>query len=532
MDAETWILSIDLGTSGPKVALVRTDGTVAAHEFEPVEVLLLDGGGAEQRPADWWTATTRAARRLMGRGVAAPEEVAAVGVTAQWSGTVAVDAAGQPLGNAVIWMDTRGAPHVERLTDGLLHVEGYAVSKLFRWLRLTGGAPSRSGKDPLAHILYLREERPEVYAAADKLLEPKDYLNLQLTGRAAASFDSIALYWLTDNRDLRKVGYHPTLLRLAGVDRAKLPELGRAVDVLGPLLPGPAEELGLPAGLPVVTGAPDLQSAAVGSGAVRDFEGHLYVGTSSWLTCHVPFKRTSIRHNMATLPSAIPGRYFVANEQECAGACLNFLRDKVLVGQDELSPAPAPGDVYRTFDAMAARAAPGAQKLLFLPWLYGERTPVEDPNVRGGFLNLSLAHGRDHLVRAVFEGVALNSRWLLGAVEGFIQRPFPYLQMIGGGAKSEVWCQIFADVLGRPIRQVADPLLANVRGAAAIAAVGLGRLTFEELAASVRIERLFHPQPENQRLYDDLYRELLTFYRRNRRGFARLNAPNLSKRPP
>src|SRR5215472_13578433 len=218
-----------------------------------------------------------------------------------------------------------------------------------------------------------------------------------------------------------------------------------ATDIPGPLSPGPASALGVPAGIPVVVGTPDLQSAAIGSGATRDYQAHLYVGTSSWLTCHVPFKRTDLMHNMASLPSPIPQRYFVANEQETAGAALTFLRDRILFAGDP------PAGAYAEFDRMAGQSPPGSGGVIFTPWLYGERTPVEDPFVRGGFHNLSLSAGRDDLVRAVFEGVALNARWLLQTVERFTRHLLEPIRFIGGGARSDVWCQIFADVFGRTI---------------------------------------------------------------------------------
>ncbi len=526
-----YVLAIDLGTSGPKVALVGIDGSVLGHEFEPVELLLLPGGGAEQRPGEWWASITTAARRLLGRGLVDRDEIVAVSCTAQWSGTVAAGEDGEPMHNAIIWMDSRGSRYVPQITGGWPRIEGYGARKLLKWLRLTGGIPSRSGKDPIAHILYIRAELPEVYAATHKFLEPKDWLSHKLTGRFAASYDSIALHWLTDNRDLRRVAYDPGLIALAGIDRDKLPELVRAVDVLGPLRPEAASELGLGPGvgrpvraIKVVAGAPDLQSAAIGSGAVGDYQGHLYIGTSSWLTCHVPFKKTDVVRNMTSLPSAIPERYFVANEQETAGACLTFLRDNILVGSDQLSPETPPADVFRVFDAMAEGVPAGSGKLIFLPWLYGERTPVEDSSIRGGFFNLSLDCDRPRLVRSVLEGVAFNSRWLLGAVERFVKRPFASLNMIGGGANSRLWCQIHADVLDREIRQVADPILANVRGAAMLAAVGLGYRGFDDFAAGGQIRETFRPDPTNRRLYDQLFGEFLTFYRRNRRAWSRLNA--------
>jgi xylulokinase len=289
-----------------------------------------------------------------------------------------------------------------------------------------------------------------------------------------------------------------------------------ATAILGPLAPGAARDLRLPAGIPVVAGTPDVQSAAIGSGATRDFQAHLYVGTSSWLTCHVPFKKTDLRHNMATLPSAIPGRYFVANEQETAGAALGFLRDVLSAGG-----APVP---YGELDEMAAASPPGSNGVIFTPWLYGERSPVEDPYVRGGFHNLSLSTRRPDLVRAVFEGVALNARWLLQTVERLARHRLDPIRFIGGGARSAVWCQIFADVLGRTVEQVADPVNANARGAAMLAAVALGELTFDEVPGRVTVTQRYEPEHSTQPLYDARFAEFTGLYRRNRKAYARLNA--------
>jgi xylulokinase len=515
MNTAGYVLAIDLGTSALKVALVSTAGQVVASEQETHQVRLLPGGGAEQDPRHWWDLITRAASRLMAHRAVPAGSVVAVACTAQWSGTVPVDEQGRPIRDAIIWMDSRGAPYVRRITGGAVQIQGYGLVKLARWLRATAGIPARSGKDPIAHILWLKHQEPEIYRRAHAFLEPKDWLNARLTGRLAASFDSIALHWVTDNRHPDRIRYDPALLRLAGIEPSRLPDLLAATDILGPLSPEPAGALGVPAGLPVVVGSPDLQSAAVGSGATRDYQAHLYVGTSSWLTCHVPFKKTSLRHNIASLPSPVPGRYFIADEQETAGAALTFLRDRVLSGGDPLS--------YREFDTMAGRAPPGSHGVIFTPWLYGERTPVEDRFVRGGFHNLSLSASRDDLVRAVFEGVALNTRWLLGAVERFARHRLEPIRFIGGGARSDVWCQIFADVLGRPIDQVADPVNANARGAGLLAAIALGELTFDQVPDRVPVTRSYQPDPAPAGLYDRLFREFTGLYRRNRKAHARLN---------
>lgn len=511
------VLAVDLGTTALKVALVSTDGEVVASEQEECRVALLPGGGAEQDPEDWWALIVKASTRLLHNSAVAPDSVAAVCCTTQWSGTVAVAEGSRAIRPAIIWMDSRGAPQARRISSGPVRVQGYGVDKLARWIRKTGGIPAASGKDSVAHILWLKAHEPHTYRSARLFLEPKDWLNLRLTGRAAASYDSIALHWVTDNRKPDAIHYDRALLRLAGLQRAQLPDLVAATDILGPLLPAPAAELGVPAGVPVIAGTPDVQSAAIGSGATRDFQAHLYVGTSSWLTCHVPYKKTDLLRNMASLPSAIPGRYFVADEQETAGAALTFLRDRLLFAGD------AGSDAYREFDRMAATAPPGSHGVIFTPWLNGERTPVEDSFVRGGFHNLSLSATREDLTRAVLEGVAFNTRWLLGAVEHFTRRRLDPIRFIGGGARSDVWCQILADVLGRRIDQVADPVNANARGAAIVAAVALGELTFDEVPDRIAVARRYEPRPSEGKLYDELFGEFIGLYRRNRKAHARLN---------
>jgi xylulokinase len=447
----------------------------------------------------------------------------ALSCTTQWSGTVPVDKSGRHLMNAMIWMDSRGSPYVKEIIGGFFKVEGYEIRKLWRWLRLTGGAPERSGKGPLGHILYIKRNLPKVYRETYKFLEPKDYVNLRLTGRFAASYDSIALHWLTDNRDISEVVYDDRLIKAATVDRDKFPDLKRAVDILGPIKKEVADELGLNKDVKVVVGTIDVLSAAIGSGAVRDYEAHLYIGTSSWLTCHVPFKKTDIRHNMASLPSAVPDRYFIANEQETAGACLTYLRDNILYHKDELLAEAQLPDVYKIFDRIVEKVPPGSDKVIFTPWLYGERTPVENHRIRAGVFNQSLQTTREHLIRAMFEGVAYNLRWLFGYVEKFAKRRLDPIHMVGGGANSNVWCQIHADVLDRTIRQVKDPILANLRGAAFLASVALKYITFDEIPAVTRIAHTYEPNPGHRKIYDELFKEFLNIYDCNKKICARLN---------
>jgi xylulokinase len=518
------VLAVDLGTGGAKAAFVSVaDGRVTDSATSPTRLLLGPDGAAEQDPDDWWRAITGTVRRLVARGSVPPGAVVAVAVTAQWSGTVPVGADGRHLMNAVIWMDSRGARYARDVTGGPVRLAGYDVRTLRLFVSRAGGLPGRSGKDPTAHIHWIRHERPEIYAATRVFLEPADYLNLRLTGRVCSSYDCIALHWVADIRNVRAVRYDDDLLRISGLSRDQLPELVPSATVVGELLPSVAGEWGLRARTPVVTASGDVPSAVLGSGAVADYAGHLYIGTSSWLSCHVPWKRTDVLHNQTTLPAAVPGRYFVANEQETAGACLSFLADSMLMRPAGRGPNATGEEVYRAFDALAATAPAGAGKVVFTPWLNGERTPVDDHTVRAGFHNLSLAASQADIVRSVYEGVAYNSRWLLDTVERFTRRTMPALAFIGGGAKSAVWAQIHADVLDRPIRQVADPQQANARGAALVACVALGLSEVDDIARRVPIAAEYQPNPGTRGLYDDLYGAFTGLYRRTKSLYRRLN---------
>ncbi|HEY6780709.1 MAG TPA: FGGY-family carbohydrate kinase, partial [Thermoleophilaceae bacterium] len=396
--------------------------------------------------------------------------------------------------------------------------------------------PSLSGRDPLGHILFLKHERPELYARTAVFLEPVDWLGLKLTGRAAATSASATLHWVTDTRDLSRLDYDEGLLRLAGLERAKLPELLPASAPLGKTTVAAAADLGIAADLPVVAGSPDTMSAAVGSGAVDDHAGHLYVGTSSWISCHVPNKRTDPLHSIASLPAALPGRYIVSCEQQTAGASIERLRSALFPTQREragdttsASDADAAAHAtevevgYERLEQLAAAAPPGAGGVIFTPWLNGERTPVDDHLVRGGLFNLSLGTSQEQVARAVFEGVALNARWMARYVDRFGKRTLTPLAFIGGGARSALWCQIMADVLGREIHQIADPVLAGVRGAALLAGLSLGELGRDELHGRAQVAAVYRPDPATVATYDELSTAFVSIYKANKGLYARLN---------
>jgi xylulokinase len=523
MSSEPCFLAVDLGTSGCKTALVTLSGRVLGWEFIEVPMHLPCEGAAEQDPRDWWNAFLLTSRKLISKKLVETDAIQAVCCSTQGEGTVAVDRDGNALMNCILWMDMRGRKNLKQITSGAPELAGYNAAKLMRWINLTGGAPSLTGKDPASHMLLIRDEFPEIYAMTYKFLNVLDYMNLCLTGRFVATPDSILTSWVTDNRDSANVKYSPVLVKNCGIDADKFPEIVPCDSVIGELKESVTESLGLKPGVKVVAGAIDTTSAAIGSGAVRDYEGHLYIGTSSWMATHVPFKKTDLTSSLASVPCAIPGKFLMIIMQTTAGGNLTFLRDKILYHKDELMREQHVPDVYRIMDRIAERVPAGSNGVIYAPWLYGERSPVEDSTVRASIFNLSLENSREDIIRAVLEGVALNTRWMLNPAEKFLGRRIEALNFVGGGAKSQVWCQIFADVMNLTIRQVKDPIEVNAKGAAFIAAEALGMLKFDELPERVEIENVFTPNPANRSVYDRIFAEFVKYYSQTKEIYKRLN---------
>lgn len=518
---DRFVLAVDLGTGGPKVGLASLTGRVAWQDHLPVATTWIDRGGAVQDAKEWWRLIAGATRRAVAEAPGAAANVVAVCITGQWASTVPVDAAGHPVAECLMWMDTRGGRHTRDVVGGA--VLGYKPSAAWRWLRRAGVPPSTAGDDSFGHMLYFERERPEVADAARWYLEPVDYLAMRFCGVASACPASITAAWLTDNRRPDRCAYDPVLLRRSGIDAAKLPPLRPTGTVVGPLLPEVAAELGLPARAVVVTGVTDLHSAALGAGAVGDYEAHLAISTTSWISCPVPRKKTDAFHALATVPGVTPDRYLVVDNQDNAGRCFEWFRDAVAAPADGLVAAGAGAVGYGDLVDLAAKVPAGSGDVIFLPWLTGERSPISDRHARASYLNLGLGTTRAHLARAVLEGVAYNSRWLLGAVERFAGRRLEPIRLIGGGAQSDLWCQILADVLDRRVERVAEPLHAQLRGAALLAGIALGEVRAGELRALVPVDATFAPDPAHREIYDRLFAEFAKAYKAQRGMFARLN---------
>ncbi|MEI8082362.1 MAG: FGGY-family carbohydrate kinase [Actinomycetes bacterium] len=514
------VLAIDVGTTGLKCAYVALTGAVVDSAQRRLPTTRHAQDSAVQNPDDWWSAALSTAGEMAQRAAVPPHQIIAVVCTGQWGSTVPVDAGGAAAGEAMMWLDYRGRELSGAQLGGRLALEGYRPRVAFEWIRRAGGGPSPEGNDPLGHRLWIQHRDPDLYARTAHFVEPVDYLNARLTGTVAATQATMTLSWLTDNRTLDVTSYDPILVKLAGVDAKRLPRLLPTRSVIGTVLSTVADDLGVRAGTPVVAGLPDLHAAAIGSGACKDFQGHIALSTSAWTGAHTPSKRTSLKYQMATVPAGLPGRYVLANNHDSAGSAMQWLQERLVSPDDGLGTGQP---TLPELDQVAAKAAPGAGGVMFVPWLQGERTPVADTAMRASFLNMGLNTDRGDLVRAVLEGVAHQMRWITESSEKVLRHPLTDLRLVGGGAQSDVWCQIHADVLGRPVHRVDSPIMAAVRGAAMFAAMTLGRIEARDIPARIPLERTFRPRSDHSALHDRRHREFVKVHKSQRNLYHHLN---------
>ena len=512
MSAEELCLSIDLGTGGPKIGLVSLDGDVLDYELHPVSTTYGGDGAATQDPNEWWDLIAGATLRLMAKPGVTKDRVKAVAVTGQYASTVPVDANGRPTGPCLIWLDKRGRPFSRKAVGG--RVQGYNPRKVLPFLRKSGGGPATSGADPIGQILYLMNAEPEIVRVSTWFMEPVDYLTMRFTGVASATHASRFATWLTDNRHLQRFEYDAQLLNIVGIEKSYLPPLQPFGSVVATVARDVAEQLGLSPETVVIAGMPDLHAATIGSGGTAPFDTHVALSTTSWISCPVPEKKTDVAHSIVSVPGLTNDSYLIINSQETGAKALEWLRG-VLAGTGQVLS-------YPEMTALAGTSPPGANGVLFTPWLAGERSPVGNTHIRAGFTNLTLETTSADLVRAVLEGVASNSAWLLRYVEKFAGRRLSPLRLLGGGAQSPQWCQIYADALGRDVEQVHQPMVAQLRGAALMAAVTLGRHQLGELATIGPRGQAFAPNADVVGLYETRRAQFPTMYERDKKWLQRI----------
>jgi xylulokinase len=507
-----YIIAHDVGTSANKAVLVDVEGHVHGKCSEPYTTHYPGPGCVEQEPVDWWKAVSTTTRLLLERTGVSSKDVICMTYATQMLGIVPMDARSGPLRPAIIWLDCRAGQQAERSMRKFLGPRIFAL--------IAGTA--LCGKDGIPKLLWLKSEEPDTYNRMCCFLDVAGYLFYRSTGSMVMEWTGASVFGL----DLKKKTWLEGIFRYLGLDPHKFPPLVRPIDKVGELTREAADECGLLQGTPVIAGAGDAPCAAVGAGAVSEGEGHVYLGISGWVG--VVTKRTPKgKCGAATIQSADPGKTFLFAETETAGGCIQWIADQFYKAEQK---DPTISNVYALMDDEVARIQPGSNYLLFTPWLYGERAPIDDCYVRAAFLNLSAEHTREDMLRAVYEGVAYNIRWIVEIVEEKFKFSLPYLRIIGGGAKGKPWMQILADTTQRRIESVCEPQEAGAVGAALVAAVGMGIYPdFESLRNAVRVDNVYEPRPANSEIYDSLFHHYQNVYGNLRSFYRRLNKPRLDR---
>jgi xylulokinase len=504
------ILGYDFGTSAVKAVLVNLNGEVLRTASAVYPLQLPAPGHAEQNPMDWWAAMGAVTHELFADSAPLRERVAGLGIAAQMAGTIPVDASGEPLHPCLTWMDTRSAAVAHAITKGGIRVAGYGITRLLPWLWTTNGAPNLAGKDPLSKILWFRSARPDIWQAAARFLDVKDWLIHRLTGKFTTTPDVAQLTWLMDNRIGQRAWSQMWLDRM-GIERGRLPDIVESGAVAGGLTPAAAQALGLPPGLTVAGGCGDINACALAAGDHDDGAYHLHLGTSLWLGAHSARRHVDPLSGTATLCAAAPDRFFLVATQETAGAAASWAAAALGFGEGK------PG--LKAMDEAAAQVAPTAEAPLFLPWLHGERVPINDPNLRGALVGVTLRTSRGELARSILEGVALNARWALDKASRMVPLKDAPIRMMGGGAGSEIWMQVFADTLQRPLLVLDSPAYSGACGAAMTASLACGaQLHFATSPGLVSKGRLIEPQRSLSALVEHRYRYFMGYGANHRRN--------------
>ena len=484
------ILSHDIGTTGDKATLFRDDGTLVAASFAAYPTSYPKPGWAEQDPRDYWTAFCRSTRELLEASGRAAADIAAVAFSGQMMAALAVDKEGTPLRPSIIWADVRATRETEELGRRV------PASRVYR---ITGHKLSPSYA--VEKILWIRANEPDVYRRTAKFIQAKDFLAVCLTGRMCSDYSDASGWNLFDITSLR---WSDEILAASGISRSLLPELFESIDVVGKVTAGAAAASGLAQGTPVVIGASDGACATCGSGVVKEGDAYLCLGTSTWMATASGRPFFDPQERTSTFLHYVRGLYQPCGSMQAGGGSLKWFRDTL--GDSEHAAANQSSvDAYQLLTEKACATPPGAEGLLFLPYLMGERSPWWNPAARGCFVGLSMRHGKGHLVRAVLEGVAYNMRIIADSFAGQGMRP-GVMRIIGGAAKSGPWRQIFADVLEMPVAMLNFRDEATSIGAAIAGGVGVGIFpNIEEAARIVKVTETTNPDPSHYAVYRRLY---------------------------
>ncbi len=478
-----YLLAHDLGTTGNKATLFTTEGLLVKSVTTSYNTNYLNNNWAEQNPEDWWRAVCESTNKLL-VGFDS-EKIASVAFSGQMTGCLAVDINGKPLRNQMLYCDQRSTVQEEELISKIPAKEIFAI---------TGHRPDASYT--LTKLMWIKANQPEIYNKIYKILQAKDYVNFLLTGRMVTDFNDASG---TNAFDLHNLNWSEKIIEAAGVDYDKFPEAVTSSTVIGEVTVEAAAATGLKVGTPVVAGAGDGGCATVGIGSVRPGITYNYLGSSSWIS--TTSEKLVKDEEMMTFTYAHPvdGYLQPCGTMQTAGSSYGWLKNQLAMIESEeaLKSGVSP---YEVINQLIEKSPVGANGVLFLPYMLGERSPRWNPDAKGSFIGLSLENKREDIFRAVLEGISMNLGMILDIYRNDLE--IDAIRVIGGGAQGKVWCQIMADIYGIDVQVPKYLEQATSMGAAIIGGVGVGALSsFDDVDRFIEIQRTTSPIASNSEVY-------------------------------
>lgn len=493
----TYLLGLDVGTTGAKALLIDVEGTVVVSAIEEYPMFTPHALWAEQDPEDWWKATQRSLRRVLSEADVKPDEVKAIGLTGQMHGLVLLDRDSRVLRPCIMWNDQRTGLQCASITKKV---------GLHRLLELTGN-PVLPGFTA-SKIVWVRENEPDVYDRSAHVLLPKDYIRYRLTGEHATEVSDASG---TSLLDVRHRCWSDEMLSLLNIPKVWMPAVHESTEVTGQVSRAAAEATGLQSGTPVVGGGGDQAAGAVGNGIVRPGVVSVTIGTSGVVFAHTEKLGVEREGRIHAFCHAVPNAWHVMGVTLAAGGSLRWFRDTF--GEPERAKASQIGaDPYEVLLSEASMVPAGSEGLLFLPYLSGERAPYADPNAKGVFLGLTLRHTKAHCVRAVLEGVAYSLRDCFELMRAMGIHA-DQVRVSGGGARSPLWRQILSEVFDTELVTLESTEGAPY-GAALLAGAGTGiyQSVSEACEQTIRIASRTAPDQVRVRIYQEYFSVYRSMY--------------------
>lgn len=499
-----YVIGIDLGTSGTKTVLFDEAGTVIASALIEYPMYQPQNGWAEQEPLDWWNAASKTIKAVIDKSGVNAAEIAGVGISGQMHGLVMLDENNDVIRPSIIWCDQRTAAECEEIEALVGHER---LIEITANPALTGFTASK--------IMWMKNHEPENYAKCTHILLPKDYVRFMLTGEYATEVSDASGMQLLD---IAQRCWSDEVLEKLNIDKKLLAKVYESPEITGYITEEASALTGLSVGTPVVGGAGDNAAAAIGTGTVHNGDAFTTIGTSGVVFVHTKEMSIDPAGRVHTFCCAVPGEWHVMGVTQGAGLSLRWFRDNFCADIVEKEENP-----YKVMDDLADHSGISARKLLFLPYLMGERTPHLDPNARGAFIGLSAIHDRGDMIRAIMEGISYSLADCLSVLDEMGVHPEKMLAC-GGGGTSILWRQMLADIYGMPVSTV-ESKEAPALGVAILAMVGAGIYpTVQEACDKIlHLKTTTAPISENSEKYDRIYAVYRALYPQLKDNFCALS---------